>query len=62
MEKETRHSYGNLTNLIKVTPVLMVTHMEGVGIEGSPIREVRTFVTKEGEYLNRVDGFLKDTK
>ncbi len=47
--------YGNLTQLIKVEKVLMVTHCEGIGTEESPTRRIRTFFTTEGEFIKRDD-------
>lgn len=47
--------YGELTNLIRFEQVYMVSHHEGVGTDDSPHREVKTFFSREGEFLGRID-------
>ncbi len=52
---EERIGYGNLTNLIKLERVWMVTHKEGRGTEDSPMREIKTFFDEDSKYLHRKD-------
>lgn len=52
---ESKHGYGNLNNLISMKRVWMVEHMEGVGIESSPMRQVQTFFDEHGKFLARKD-------
>lgn len=53
--------YGELSNLIRLEKVLMVTHHEGIGTEESPVRQIMTFFTLEGEMLSRIDPLRKLT-
>ncbi len=62
MKEETRHGYGNLTNLITLKRVWMTRHQEGTGNDDSPIREVLTFFDEEGKFLHRKDAFMESTK
>lgn len=52
--------YGDLTNLIRFEQVYMVTHHEGVGTDDSPLREIKTFFSKDGEFLGRIDSWRGD--
>lgn len=48
-------NYGNLTNFIHFERVYMVEHKEGAGTNKSPVRTIKTFFTKDGDYLGRID-------
>lgn len=47
--------YGSLSNLIGMRRVYLVTHREGIGNDGSPTREIRTYFDEDGRMLDRVD-------
>jgi len=55
-----KSGYGNLTNFIRFSRVIMIEHQEGDGTEENPLRAIRTFFTPEGELLNRIDPFKKE--
>ena len=54
--------HGELTNLLRMRRVYMVTHQEGVGTEEEPSREIRTYFDEEGHMLDRVDGWKNRPK
>ncbi len=46
--------YGEITNLITMKRVYLITHHEGIGTEECPMKEVRTYFDEEGKMLDRI--------
>lgn len=54
--------YGELSNIIRMEKVFMITHFEGIGTEESPTRQIRTFFTQNGDFIIRDDVFSRTKK